>query len=132
MATSTTSNLTQDPNIAKNTPPSSNKGYIHPVNKNKFSCFPNGSGRCVCTYDAFKTVYFNCRFQGDGAKNEIQVEIPWYARLFKGPYVMWKTGSCGIDWRNRTPPANSVEFQPEWQKLIDEEKCKVEDWWLYD
>ena len=135
MSTSTptptpTSNLTQDPNIAEKTPPPSDKGYIHPVNKNLFSCFPNGIGRHACTFDAFKTVYFDHRFRGDGAKNEVQVEIPWYFRFFKGGYIRWKTGSLGIDWRIGTPSASSIKFQPEWQKLIAEGKCEIKDWWL--
>jgi hypothetical protein len=103
--------------------------YIHPTNYNKFSCFKQGSST-VCTFDAFKTVYFNHRLRGDGKKNEIQVEIPWYARMTPGLYIMWKTKSTGVEWRCGSSTANGLD-QSEWQKPIDEGKCQLKDWW-YD
>jgi len=93
---------------------------IYPTDPYKFSCVIEGA-QAKCTYDAYKTVYFSNN--GRSYKNQLKIEVPWYARMCPSLYIMFKTRTFGVIWRDGAPP--SCDQNETWQTLIDSGDCYI-------
>jgi len=91
---------------------------IHPSNPRKYACFAESDGTNYCTFNDFKTIYFDHRIRG-GQKETI-VDVPWY--MPTELYLNFKTRGKVV-MRDGKPPYSGPDS--DFQELINQEKCFV-------
>ena len=107
---------------------------IHPSNPNKYSCFKNENNNYTCTYNDFKTIYFDYRFVQplSQRQKEIIIDVPFYVpKFYVKTYLARKLNNnsmTDVNMRVGLPPyEKGSSYSNQWQPLIDKGICKIKN-----